>query len=247
MYTELKETIVETIASEFFIQAEERIERFNLLKHPFYTAWTAGELTREDLREYAAEYWHHVSAFPGYLSALHSRLEDGVTRRMVATNLADEEGIGAPDGRAHSDLWMDFARSMGASEAEVKARSLQPETQHAISSFKRIAHEGKPAAALAAFYAYESRVPAIAKEKASGLKQHYGADSAATRYFTLHQTADIHHAGVWRTLIANELASAPEAAAEALDAAEQAASALWSGLDGVERGRQARKAATASA
>jgi pyrroloquinoline-quinone synthase len=243
LYTGLEEKAVETIASDFFVQAEERIGRYDLLKHPFYTAWTAGELTREDLREYAAEYWHHVSAFPSYLSALHARLEDGATRRMIAANLADEEGVGAPDGRAHSDLWMDFAKGMGANESDVKSRSLQPETRQLISSFEQVARDGNPAAALAAFYAYESRVPAIAKEKAAGLKEHYGADSAATRYFTLHQTADVMHAGVWRSLIAKELAKAPEVADEALLAVENAASALWSALDGVERNRQARKAA----
>jgi pyrroloquinoline-quinone synthase len=234
---------VETTANDFFVQLEERIGRYDLLKHPFYTAWTAGELTHEDLREYAAEYWHHVSAFPSYLSALHSRLEDGQTRRMVAANLADEEGVGSPDGRAHSDLWMDFAKGMGATEAEVKSRNLQLESRELISSFEQIAREGQTAAALAAFYAYESRVPAIAKEKAAGLKEHYGADSATTRYFTLHQTADVMHASVWRTLISNELANKPEAADQALNAAEEAASILWSALDGIERNRQARKVA----
>ena len=232
---------METMASEFFLQAEERIERYNLLKHPFYRAWTAGELTREDLREYAAEYWHHVSAFPSYLSALHVRMEDGPARRMVATNLADEEGVSSPDARAHSDLWMDFAKGMGASENEVKARTLQPEMQQLISSFRRIARESSTPSALAAFYAYESRVPAIAREKAAGLKEHYGADSATTRYFSLHQTADVLHADVWRGLIASELAVAPETAQEALDAAEHTAAALWAALDGVERQRQMRR------
>jgi pyrroloquinoline-quinone synthase len=240
-YTDVEEIVVETITSEFFVQAEERIGRYDLLKHPFYTAWTAGELTREDLREYAAEYWHHVSAFPAYLSALHARLEDGATRRMIAMNLGDEEGVGSPDGRAHSDLWMDFAKGMGASEADVKAHTLQPETRQLISSFERIAREGSIAAALAAFYAYESRVPAIAKEKAAGLKEHYGADSATTRYFTLHQTADVLHADVWRSLISKELANTPDVSPEALEAVEQTAAALWSALDGIERNRQARK------
>jgi pyrroloquinoline-quinone synthase len=231
---------LQTNAAEFFVKAEERMERYNLLRHPFYTAWTAGELTREDLREYAAEYWHHVSAFPSYLSALHSRMEDGATRRMVAANLADEEGIGSPDDRAHSDLWMDFAKGMGASEAEVKTRALRMETKELISSFKEVAGEGDTGAALGAFYAYESRVPAIAREKAAGLKQHYGADSATARYFTLHQTADILHADVWRGLIAREVADDPQTAQSALDAIEKASSALWTALDGVERERQAR-------
>jgi pyrroloquinoline-quinone synthase len=238
---------VETTACEFFVQAEERIERYNLLKHPFYTAWTAGELTREDLREYAAEYWHHVSIFPSHLSALHSRLEDGTTRRMIAANLADEEGIGAPDDRAHSELWMDFAKGMGATEDEVKSRTLQPETQRLIASFARVAHEGDTAAALAAFYAYESRVPAIAREKAAGLKNLYDADSTTARYFTLHQTADVLHADIWRKLISDELAKSPDATQESLDAVEEIAGALWSALDAVERNRQARNAVAASA
>ena len=95
------------------------------------------------------------------------------------------------------------------------------------------------------FYAYESRVPAIAREKAAGLKDQYGADSATTRYFTLHQTADVLHADVWRKLIASELAKTPEAAEESLDAVEGIAAALWSVLDGVERKRQARKTVAA--
>ena len=36
--------------------------------------------------------------------------------------------------------------------------------------------QNSPASALASLYTYESRVPAIARTKAEGLKQHYGAD-----------------------------------------------------------------------
>src|SRR6202012_6045065 len=118
----------------FWSRFEERVAPFNLLQHPFYQAWSKGELTREDLREYASEYWHHVSAFPTYLSALHSRLEDAPLRRIVLENLADEEGL--PAGRAHSDLWMDFAAGMGADSAEVRDRTLQPETTALIAHFR---------------------------------------------------------------------------------------------------------------
>ena len=75
----------------FLSALEERIARFDLLCHPYYQAWTAGQLTREDLREYASDYYHHVAAFPAYLSALHSRLDDGELRRAVLRNLCDEE------------------------------------------------------------------------------------------------------------------------------------------------------------
>jgi len=232
-----------TDSSAVFFQAlDGRIDRYDLLQHPFYQAWSKGELTREDLREYAAEYWHHVSEFPAYLSALHSRLPDGKLRRVVLGNLADEEGL--QDGRPHSDLWMDFANGMGAKEDEVRAREIGPQTRALLERF-RSAVQGSPASALAALYAYESRVPAIAKTKTQGLEQHYGADAATRRYFTVHTTADVHHARVWRNALAAELEAHPEQTEAALAAAEDAARALWATLDGIESARQARMAVSA--
>src|ERR1700692_2053135 len=118
----------------FWSRFEERVAPFNLLQHPFYQAWSKGELTRQDLREYSAEYWHHVSAFPAYLSALHSNLPDGKLRRLVLENLADEEGL--QDGAPHSDLWMDFAHGMGANEADVRAREIAPEMRALIEHYR---------------------------------------------------------------------------------------------------------------
>jgi pyrroloquinoline-quinone synthase len=228
--------------SDFFAALDARIARYDLLQHPFYQAWSKGELTRDELREYASEYWHHVSAFPTYLSALHARLEDAPLRRTVLENLADEEGL--PAGRPHSDLWMDFAAGMGADSTTVRNRALQPETAALIAHFHD-AMQDAPASALAALYTYESRVPAIARTKAEGLKQHYGADMATSRYFTLHQVADVHHAKVWRDAIEAELTAHPEETDAALDAAEATAAALWNTLSGVERERQQGRTAAA--
>lgn len=231
-------------SSIFFHALEGRIQSYDLLQHPFYQAWSNGELTRDDLREYAAEYWHHVSAFPAYLSALHSQIPDGKLRRMVLENLADEEGL--EDGCPHSDMWMDFARGMGAEEGAVRGRMLAPETQALIGHFRGAMH-GPVAGALAALYAYESRVPAIAKTKAEGLAWHYGADAETQRYFTVHAVADVYHARVWRAALTSELALHPEDTEAALNAAEAAARALWNTLDGIERARQTRMVAASAA
>jgi pyrroloquinoline-quinone synthase len=228
--------------SDFFAALDARIARYDLLQHPFYQAWSQGELTRDELREYASEYWHHVSAFPTYLSALHARLADAPLRRTVLENLADEEGL--PAGRPHSDLWMDFATGMGANSADVRDRKLQPETASLIAHF-RGAMQASTASSLASLYTYESRVPAIAHTKAEGLKQYYGADKGTARYFTLHQTADVHHAQVWRDAIEAELTVHPEEADTALDAAEATAATLWSTLSGIERERQRARSVAA--
>jgi len=219
----------------FLAALEERIARYDLLCHPYYKAWTAGQLTRDDLREYAADYYHHVAAFPTYLSALHSRLEDGVPRRAVLRNLCEEE----IDGRPHSELWLDFAEGMGADRDAVREREPLAEVRELIAEFRGIAREGSTAEALAAFYAYESQVPRVAKQKAAGLALRYGADAKTCGYFTLHQLADIEHSHVWRELLSAEVTAHPEQAEAALNAAETAAQALWRTLDGMEVRRTA--------
>jgi pyrroloquinoline-quinone synthase len=225
---------------EFFSQLEARIAKYDLLCHPFYQAWSQGKLTAVDLREYSAEYYHHVAAFPSYLSAFHSRLEDGAVRKAVAENCADEEGVGSSDGRSHAELWMDFAAGFGGGERDVQTRRPVNEVLELIANFRRVAHEGSSAEALAAFYAYESQVPRVAKEKARGLKEMYGADAKTCRYFTLHTTADVRHSQVWKELLGKEVVD-DASATSALDAAESAAKALWTALDGIERERLARK------
>jgi pyrroloquinoline-quinone synthase len=230
-------TIAAAANTAFWNELEQRVAKFDLLCHPFYKAWSAGELTREDLREYSADYYHHVAAFPTYLSALHSRLEDGELRREVLRNLCDEE----IEGANHADLWLNFSEGFDAAKEDVRKSEAVDEVKALIATFKQIAANGSPAQALAMFYAYESQVPRVAKEKAIGLKNLYGADAKTCSYFTLHQTADIHHSYVWREQLNELIAADPQAAEQALGAAEAAAKTLWQALDGIERKRIARR------
>ena len=92
---------------EFLQELDARIAKYDLLCHPYYKAWSAGGLTREDLREYALDYYQHVAAFPAYLAALGIRLEEGELRRAVLANMRDEQGGGT--AASHADLWLDFA------------------------------------------------------------------------------------------------------------------------------------------
>jgi len=220
--------------NDFVQELNARIARYDLLCHPFYQAWSEGKLSGEDLREYAADYYHHVAAFPTYLSAFHSRLEDGELRRNVLRNLADEE----IEGRAHADMWLDFAEGMGADLQSVTTRRPVAEIDQLIAHFRNVAQRASRAEVLATFYAYESQVPRVAKEKAKGLRERYGADSKTCSYFTLHQFADIQHSAVWRDELQRELDSHPEQTESALEAADCAAQKLWQALDGVERRRR---------
>jgi pyrroloquinoline-quinone synthase len=223
----------------FFRELDARIAKYDLLCHPFYKAWSAGELTREDLRGYALDYYQHVNAFPSYLAAFALRLNDGDLRQAVLANMRDEQGGDGED--AHSDLWMDFAEGMGAARSAYGHETV-PEVKELVKRFTQVAESATAAEALAAFYAYESQVPRVATEKERGLRERYGADERTTRYFTLHATADVYHANVWREQLGKQLTENPEASEKALNSAESAAKALWTALDGIEARRTAKAA-----
>ena len=229
---------------EFFEQLDARIAKYDLLCHPFYKAWAAGELTREDLRGYARDYYHHVEAFPAYLAEFSARLPEGELRRAVLANMADEEGLADASGQPsapHSDLWLDFVEGMGG-ERDMRAHQPLTEISDLMEFFHQMAQEGTPAEALAAFYAYESQVPRVAQEKSRGLREMYGASEKACGYFTLHATADIYHSKVWRQQLGKCFETNPNLAEKALASGERTAIALWQALNGIDRRRTARAA-----
>jgi pyrroloquinoline-quinone synthase len=226
-------------STQFFEQLESSIARYDLLCHPFYKAWAAGELTRDDLREYARDYYYHVEAFPCYLAELALRLDEGELRRAVLANMCDEKGAADGSGKnsvPHSELWLDFAEGMGA-RRDMSWHLPIAEIVELMRHFHTVASEGTPEEALAAFYAYESQVPRVAKEKERGLREMYGADDKTVGYFALHATADIFHSNVWRKQLEKRIAANPETAQAALDAAEKTAQLLWKALDGIEATR----------
>jgi pyrroloquinoline-quinone synthase len=221
---------------EVFEEMDARIAKYDLLCHPFYKAWSAGELTREDLREYGQDYFHHVEAFPEYLQEFGSRVQDEQLRRAVVVNRQDELGLdGSP---SHADLWLDFVEGMGG---ERTSSGGVPVTEITALTgwFHSVATEGAPEEALAAFYAYESQVPQVAAEKAKGLREMYGADEKTCEYFTVHTTADVYHSRIWKHQLAKIVEGNPQAAEKALNASENAAKALWKALDGIEAARAA--------
>src|SRR6478609_7941845 len=171
-----------------------------MLKHPFYQAWTEGRLSLDTLRSYARQYFHHVEAFPRAVSAVHSLCPDRDGRRMLAENLAEEEGIEAGK-QDHATLWLMFAAGLGEREEGVRAQELNSETKALIDAFRRLSRQSY-AAGLGALYAYESQFPKVASAKIEGLVERYGVkDEEALMFFLVHEIADVEHSSVCRALL----------------------------------------------
>ena len=216
---------------EFLKALDDLVAEKHLLKHPFYRLWNEGKLTRENLREYAVSYYPQVAAFPRYVSGVHSGCHDAVLRQELLENLIEEER----GGENHPALWRRFATALGAAEEDLDPRPRTPEVARAIAEFSSATRAGGTAEGLAALYAYESQIPEIAKTKREGLKAFYGIEEGeATRFFSVHEEADVWHRHVEREALGRVAATDAERE-RALDAAARCLDALNIALDGIMR------------
>jgi pyrroloquinoline-quinone synthase len=203
-----------------------KIQELSLLKHPFYRAWTEGTLPTGSLALYAAQYYQHVAAFPGYLATLESRA-DSILAPIVRENL-DEE---LHPVSSHPLLWRNFAHSLGVSEAALESAEPLPGIATLVSTYEDLAANAPVAEAVAAFYAYEAQVPEVALEKRKGLARHFGIEAPeAVAYFQVHEEADIRHRAAWREWLAGQRDLDAE---KVLASAEKALRAMWGALDAV--------------
>ena len=209
---------------------DRQITAKHLLTHPFYLAWTRGELSKEALADYARQYYHHVAAFPTYLSAVHAGCDDQPTRKQLLDNLVDEEA-GSPN---HPELWLQFAGGLGVSKSDVQSAPKWNETSNLIDTFRSVCSEGTTAEGLAALYAYESQIPAVSESKIKGLVENYGMTKPEDyQYFTVHIEADREHSAAERAML-NDYVN-DENATAATGAVDRVLDALWEMLSGVCR------------
>ena len=183
---------------------DNKIADYNLLNHPFYQAWSAGELPVDALRVYAREYGAFISTVPkGWQT-----LDDAET--------AEEE-------TEHIDMWADFADGLHTtvSEAEI------PQVQALLDTADELFSE--PVTALGALYAFEAQQPATAQSKLAGLKAFYQLPETVEPYFETHSHNE-HEA----EQLLEHIGELPSGAHTAVvQACEQMSVALWNALTGI--------------
>ena len=193
--------------------------RPSLLDHSFYKRWLIGTLTLDELRDYACQYAHVVSALPRWL-------------RLAASanpELADTLEAHAVEEEAHFELWSRFSSALGVTIKELK--STQPNAATAalldLGDQLSITSTG-PAVA----WSFEVQAPAVSEEKLRGLKAHYGIEGRnGAEYFVLHSKRDVDHATELEAMMAGYDGAG---VAEAQRTADVMTQSLWGLLSSVE-------------
>lgn len=210
----------------FLSELHTKLDEQHLLLHEFYQAWNQGHLSLKTLQTYAREYYHHVAAFPRYISAIHAQCDDIESRQVLLGNLIEEE----QGDENHPELWQRFAEGLGVKREAMKQPVEKPQTNDLVQGYFDLV-KADYATGLGALYAYERQTPAVSKSKIDGLKAFYDvSDERTLQFFTTHMQADEWHSQECADLIAK---LTPEEQKRAAEGAEKGAKLLWGFLDGM--------------
>jgi len=196
------------------------ISRRDLLDHSFYRRWVAGQLSIDELRDYASQYAHVVAALPKLLRMV--ALRTPVDAVQLERHAVEEDG--------HLVLWNKFAEALGVTAQELAITAPNLATAEVLRRGDELTEQPTGAAVA---WALEAQTPAVSVEKLRGLKVHYGIESqSGGEYFDVHSARDLVHAAELDDLIAgfgSDHFSAAQCTADAI------LDGLWDLLTSVER------------
>lgn len=183
---------------------DSKISKYNLLKHPFYQAWSAGELPVEALKCYAREYGAFISTLPKGWETLND------------AETAEEE-------TEHIEMWEDFADGLDTEISDAQV----PQVKTLLDTADNLFSDSETA--LGALYAFEAQQPETAKSKLAGLKAFYQLPEKVEPYFVTHS----HNEHEAEKILERIGALSSDAQDTAIQACEQMSSALWDALTGI--------------
>jgi len=218
-------------------------ERWHTKTHPFFLAFGEGKLPLRAMGVYMAMHWQFVQRALASFGVFYARafaLED--VRKMVAENLAEEEGLKAipREGHVphdHRELIFRFCTAAGLSEHEVRDMKITPAWWgRALHYYQTVAQE-PVGVVLAMQTTQEGQQPARNTEVVlPACARHYGypAGSREIEFFTEHAEADVEHSQRQAALCARYLDD-DVVKARALEVAEQACMLRWASITDLYR------------
>jgi len=219
-----------TVAN-FRIQLEQTVRSRHSRAHPFTERWVNGELTRNQLGQWAIQQWHFIGNFSQYMAGIYARCPERDVRDYLLENMWEEELAAT----RHSEYLVRFADACGISRQRFMATGALPTTE-ALADWcrTRAFYDHWLVAAAGLNIGLESQVVGIMERVTPPLTEMYGFTNADIGYFDVHWKTDGMHSARAYDLVSRH-ASTPELRLECLARVARATEMRWLFTDGIYR------------
>lgn len=143
-----------------------------MLNHPFYQAWNDGEISQDQLAQYAVAYQEFMDRVPNYWNQVLDGL--GIDEEQGDEVVVEET--------EHSELWRQWRVQLPAKEDAPM-----------LSDLFNALEEMSASELAGALHAYEVQQPDVADTKREGLVDHYGFSADNLDFFDEHAENEDDH------------------------------------------------------
>lgn len=229
----------------FWQKLKEARQEVASIRHPFSKAWANGELTREQLGDWAVQHYYYIAPVPQHLALLYSRIPDLDARQHIMENIVGEEMPDQPEKR-HPELMVKFAMACGKTREEVEEAEdrgdILPTTRAmAAWTWELTAIRNISDACAALMVGLEGQLPTLYPTYVNAMKK-MGFTDDDLEFFYVHIEGDVAHAQVGLELSAR-YANTPKLQKRAIALVKATAQMRYKMLDGIYEAILGQKAA----
>ncbi len=212
-----------TTSASVLAQIDELRSANDPAETPLLRAMAAGELSRDEVRAFAGQYFQLVDALPRFVSTVHSVTRDHPAIRRSLLNMLVPMELKPP---SIADLWLQTCAALGLFSDSVRQAEPNVATSVCLGDFEYLCQSGC-AQGLSALYAWVTRLPSSTRTMQVALAEHYDlASGPGVQFFEIVGFQAESHARALRASLAALLDEFPEAGPAALDAAHGAIRAV---------------------
>ena len=178
----------------FYQEMRQLVLEHGAVNNSYLDRVRSGDLSDEELKEYAMEFYNFARFFPQVLVAQLVNTEDEQIADELTKVLYSELGDGETR-RRHELLYRNFLRSLGIDIHDAMTRSMLPSTHAYIEGMERLYSDGNHAKALGASFGLENMAITMWDHLIPGLMhvkaiRHPHMDLT---YFTFHRQLEQSH------------------------------------------------------
>jgi pyrroloquinoline-quinone synthase len=180
-----------TSQEAFFEQLNTDIRATQCIENPFFKAFRNNEISLEQTKVFADQYYLYIRTFPQILAGLSARVDSEVVRKELAKTVVSELGGGG--GEIHFQLFEQACKPLGIELKLLDEAEYFPETIALVEGIRTMFLEDTVETALGGHYTIElSGLPMI-KSLYDGFREFPGSDVISLEYFYLHLLIEREH------------------------------------------------------